>query len=77
MKDPRQMHGNHTWDLVLHYHECPFCGFILESRDKFEKRFHHIIKDLTCSRCSHPFRVEKKIESHLGPLLGHNPEIME
>lgn len=77
MGDPRQMHGNHTWDLVLYYHRCPSCGFIMENRDKFEPRFHLLQKDLVCPRCQQAFTITKKQKPTFGPLLGHNPEIAE
>ncbi len=77
MDDPRQRHGNHTWDLILHYYRCPKCGFIIENRDKFEPRFSQIEKNLTCPRCQQAFTLTKKIQPTFGPLLGHNPEIDE
>lgn len=75
MDDPRQRHGNHTWDFVLHYYRCPQCGYIIENRDKFEPRFHRLEKDLNCPRCAHAFTVAKKVQPTFGPLLGHNPEV--
>ena len=75
MNDPRQQHGNHTWDLNVHYYRCPQCGYILENRDKFELRFNQLLKDMACPRCQYAFRVIKKNRPTFGPLLGHNPEV--
>ena len=75
MDDPRQRHGNHTWDLNLHYYSCPQCGCIVENRDKFEPSFSHLIKDMTCNRCHYAFRVIKKTRPTFGPLLGHDSEV--
>lgn len=77
MDDPRQRHGNHTWDIILNYYRCPHCGYILENREKFEVRFHRLEKDLACPRCRHPFTVTKKVKPTFGPLLGHNLEVDE
>ncbi len=77
MDDPRQQHGNHTWDMVLHYYRCPHCGYILENRQKFERRFNDLQKELLCPRCRHIFAVVKKIRPTFGPLLGHDPEIAD
>lgn len=75
MNDPRQRHGNHTWDMVLHYYQCPQCGYINESRHKFVIRDNALQKDLTCARCRNHFQVTKKMRRTFGPLLGHNLEI--
>lgn len=77
MTNPHQQHGNHTWDLNLHYYQCPQCGYIVENREKFETRFNLLHKDLNCPRCSYAFRVEKKKKATFGPLLGHDPEVNE
>lgn len=77
MDDPRQQHGNHTWDLVLHYYRCPKCGYILENRDKFEPYFNRLQKQVTCSRCQHLFIVTQKTKPRFGPLLGHDPEVAD
>jgi rubredoxin len=77
MDDPRQRHGNHTWDLVVHYYRCPQCGYIAENRDKFEARFNRLEKDLVCLRCQYAFTIAKKTHPAFGPLLGHNPEVDE
>lgn len=75
MDHPKQRHGNHTWDLVLHYYSCPKCGYIVENRDKFETHFHEVKKEVICSRCQHLFKVQKKTQPTLGPFLGHDPEV--
>lgn len=77
MDHPNQRHGNHTWDLVLHYYRCPVCGYILENRAKFESRFHELVKECICLRCQHSFTISKKKQPTFGPLLGSDPEIDE
>lgn len=77
MSHPKQQHGTHTWDLNLHYYQCPKCGYVLENRDKFESRFDLLHKDITCLRCQYTFRIEKKRKPTFGPLLGHDPEVMD
>lgn len=59
MSDPRQQHGNHTWDLVLHYYRCPKCGYVIENRDKYERRMALLQKEVACTRCGHLFTVTK------------------
>jgi rubredoxin len=71
MDDPRQKHGNHTWDIVINYHECPACGFINENRNKYERRFNILHKDIVCARCNKAFSVTKITKPTFGPLLGH------
>ena len=75
MDNPKQRHGNHTWDLVLHYYRCPHCGYIIENQDKFEPRLKRLEKNLICQRCQHAFIVTLKPQQVCGPLLGHNPEV--
>lgn len=70
MNDPRQQHGDHTWDIIIEYFKCPQCGLILESRDKYQYRLGVYQKDLICDRCKHSFTVTKKIKHTFGPLLG-------
>lgn len=69
--------GTHTWDLVLKYHRCPKCGFIIESREDYTHRLGAWIKDLTCSRCGEHFSLEKNTKPTFGPLIGtpQPPEI--
>ena len=62
--------GEHTWDLLLHYHRCPKCGFIKESREDFYNRQGALIKELTCERCHHQWMVTKKRQPTFGPLIG-------
>ncbi len=71
MEDPRQQHGNHTWDLVINYHRCPQCGYIIENRDKYEKQLDRLQKSLACPHCHQTFTVIKKTRPSFGPLLGH------
>ncbi len=70
--DPRQRHGDHTWDIVITYHCCPACGNIIENRQKFERRVDLYEKDLVCDRCQHAFTVTKKIRPTFGPLFGND-----
>lgn len=72
MDDLRQQHGNHTWDLVIHYYCCPKCQYILENREKFEHRLGTLQKDLICPRCKDKFTITKKRKESFGPLLGNN-----
>lgn len=77
MNHPKQRHGNHTWDFVLHYYACPSCGYIIENREKFESRFHGLEKEMECPRCEHHFNIIKKKQPTFGPLLGHDSEVDE
>ena len=63
-------HGNHTWNLYLHYYSCPQCGFIIESRQDYEERLTTFEKELTCPRCQHNFTLTKKPRPTFGPLTG-------
>lgn len=72
-----QSHGNHTWDLILKYYECPKCGYIIENREKFQRHLHRLEKEVVCPRCEQVFIVEKKNKPTFGPLLGHDSEIDE
>lgn len=76
MTQPKQQHGNHTWDMILHYHRCPNCGYIIECRKKYDQIFRVIQKELNCPRCNKTFNVLKQTKPTFGPLLGHDPEIM-
>lgn len=60
MKDLRQLHGDHTWDIVMDYHQCPFCDFIVENRQKYILQEGFYRRDLICTRCNQPFTVQKK-----------------
>jgi rubredoxin len=77
MDHPKQRHGSHTWDLISHYYSCPHCGYISENKDKFEKRFRELEKEMACPRCQYQFTVKKKVQSTLGPFLGCDPEVDE
>jgi len=77
MSHPKQRHGNHTWDRVQHYYQCDKCGYVFENRDKFEPRYHRLVKQLACPRCSNPFTVEKKTKPVLGPIFGHDTDVDE
>ena len=62
--------GTHTWDLILHYHRCPTCGYIIESREDYQYRMGQYRKRLECGRCHHRFILIKKGHMTLGPLIG-------
>lgn len=47
--------GDHTWDLYVHYHRCPQCGYIIENRKRGEQVGHDVVIQLTCPRCNHAF----------------------
>lgn len=62
--------ATHTWDLVVRYHRCPYCGFINESRKRYEYRNGEYVKEMACGRCGKEF-VEKKVSKHkFWPLFG-------
>jgi hypothetical protein len=65
--------GTHTWDIIIHYHRCPGCGFIIESREDYHYRMGKYQKDLTCSRCQRRFTITKPTRLRFGPLIG-NPQ---
>ena len=52
--------GAHTWDLIIHYHRCPNCGYIVENMEDFRYILGDWIKDVKCERCHHEFVVKKK-----------------
>ena len=68
--------GTHTWDLILHYHRCPKCGFILESREDFKYQAGKYIKEVECSRCKNHYVVTRSLKPTFGPIIGH-PEPKE
>jgi hypothetical protein len=68
--------GGHTWDLVIHYHCCPSCGNIIESRQDFEYLLGEWIKEIICEKCDHAFKLTKKRRPAFGPLIG-NPQPKE
>lgn len=51
--------GKHTWDIVITYHSCPNCGYIIENREKFLYSHGKWQKDFTCPRCQKFFTVTK------------------
>jgi rubredoxin len=67
--DPRQKHGNHTWEFLLHYYRCPKCGYVIEDRNKYERRMRLLQKEVYCNRCQYEFTVTKKKMPTFGPLL--------
>jgi len=62
--------GEHTWDINIHYHECPKCGFIIENRNQYQKRSGRYQKELECDRCHYKFTATKRAVQRFGPLLG-------
>lgn len=62
--------GPHTWDLVIQYHKCPSCGYIMESREGYRYRLGEYLKDLECPRCHKAFTIKKNIEITVGPIFG-------
>lgn len=62
--------GTHTWNIYIHYHACPKCGYIIESRQDYEERLKTYEKDLKCPRCQHEFTLIKKPKPTFGPLIG-------
>lgn len=60
----------HTWNLILHYHRCPRCGYIIESRHDFDNRMGTWIKDVDCERCHYQFELTKARKPTFGPLIG-------
>lgn len=75
MEDLRQRHGNHTWDMIVDYHACPQCGYVMENRQKYSCRANECRLDLKCPRCQHLFAVIKKKPKTY--LLGHDPRFEE
>jgi hypothetical protein len=69
MDDPRQQHGDHTWDIVIEYVRCPKCGCIMENRQKYEYRSKLYQKDVICDRCRHAFILSRKIRPDLSAII--------
>lgn len=67
--------GEHTWDLIVHYHRCPKCGNIIESREDYQYRLGVYYKDLECNRCHEQFTTTKKVKPTFGPLIGEAQSI--
>jgi uncharacterized C2H2 Zn-finger protein len=62
--------GIHTWDLIVHYHLCPKCGKIIESREDYRYQKGAWTKQLRCPKCSTLFIARKQQPLRFGPLLG-------
>lgn len=60
----------HTWDLYLHYHRCPECGFILESRERPVYRNGQLEKPLDCPRCQNHWMEKRPYNGPIAPLFG-------
>lgn len=68
--------GEHTWDIHIHYHRCPQCGYIIESRDSYVYRQGKYMKEVVCKRCRHSFFDYKQTKLTIGPLIG-DPQPIE
>lgn len=68
MDDPRQQHGNHTWDIIIEYLCCPKCNYINENREPYEYRLGKYQKGVICSHCKQPFTVIKRKQKSFDPL---------
>lgn len=66
----KKQKGLHTWDLILHYHQCPACKRIIESREDYFYRLGEYIKEIDCPYCHHYFAIVKNVEPSVGPLFG-------
>lgn len=55
MDDPRQQHGDHTWDIIIDYVKCPHCGYILENRQKYESHPTGYERPMVCIHCKQSF----------------------
>lgn len=64
------MTGDHTWKIIIQYHRCPACDYIIESRKDYNYRMGQYEKKVVCSRCHHHFVVHKSQEPKFGPLIG-------
>jgi hypothetical protein len=62
--------GTHTWDLVIKYHRCHKCGYIIESRQDFEYRLGKYQKDIKCERCGNSYTLTRQTDPTFGPLFG-------
>ena len=68
--------GSHTWEMILHYHRCPDCGYIFESRKPYEEVMGRLEKEERCPRCTEKFLVSKERKPTFGPLIG-DPQPVE
>ncbi len=67
--------GTHTWDLIVQYHRCPKCGYIIESRENYQYCLGRYQKDLQCTRCQQFFTVFKQRRPSFGPFFGDSEPI--
>lgn len=67
----------HTWEIVIHYHRCPHCGAIVESRKGYRYRLGQYQKRITCDRCGQKTTLTREGTPTFGPLIGdpQPPEI--
>lgn len=63
--------GSHTWEIVHHYHLCPRCKRIVESRQDYRYILGRYIKELECPHCRHAFSLTQKKEARPAPLFGN------
>lgn len=68
--------GTHTWDLIVDYHRCPKCGWIIENRHIYEYRSGKYRVELECDRCHHQSTAIKRSRLTFGPLIG-DPQPVE
>lgn len=62
--------GSHTWELVHHYHLCPLCNRIIESRQDYIYRLGQYVKEIECPYCAHFFTLIQKKKLRPAPLFG-------
>lgn len=62
--------GTHDWSLTAHYHRCPSCRKIFESREEYFQRLGLWEKDLSCPHCAQKFTISKEVSPSFGPLFG-------
>ncbi len=70
------LQGEHTWDIVIQYHRCPECGWIIESREGYAYVLGQYQKQVDCDRCHHRFTMILPLQPSFGPLIG-NPQPIE
>ncbi|MEC7838870.1 MAG: hypothetical protein VX777_02385 [Chlamydiota bacterium] len=75
MKINPKQEGHHTWNLTVHYHKCPECGYIIESREDYFYRLGKYIKNVECDRCKHAFTLQKRVKPKVGPLFGEGDTV--
>jgi hypothetical protein len=69
--------GSHTWDLITDYHRCQKCGYIIESRQAFQRDDKGAwFKSIICERCGNQFVINKLCKPSFGPLIG-DPQPIE